>query len=189
MSLSPVAPSRWTKLGEESLLKTRIFTVQRARYRHPNRAAEQDFVVIDAPDWVNVVAVTRDDRLVLVRQFRFGIDEFSLEVPGGIIEAGENPVAAGLRELQEETGFSGSNARLLGSVHPNPAIQSNKCHVVMVTDVAESHALQWDADEEIAVSLLPVQQVLDLVHRGGITHALVANALMLFEHEWRAGRK
>lgn len=181
-------PSRWEKLGSEVRLQTRIFDVLDARYRHPARGIERDFIVVRPPDWVNVVAVTPDDRLVLVRQFRYGIDDFSLEVPGGVMDPGEDPVAAALRELREETGYAGAPAKLLGSVHPNPAIQSNRCHLVLVEDAVKTHELQWDADEEIHVETQPAADVLALAHAGGITHGLVLNALMLFEPHWRRRR-
>jgi 8-oxo-dGTP pyrophosphatase MutT (NUDIX family) len=186
---TPSGPSRWEKLGDEMRLQTRIFDVLGARYRHPARGTERDFIVVRPPDWVNVVALTSDDRIVLVRQFRYGIDEFSLEIPGGVMEAGEEPVAAGLRELREETGFTGAPAKLLGSVHPNPAIQSNRCHFVFVESAVKSHELEWDADEEIHVETQPVEDVLALAHSGGITHGLVLNALMLFEPHWRARKQ
>lgn len=185
MSSDSPQPSRWEKLGQRSQLQTRVFEVMGTRYRHPGRSTEREFVVIHAPDWVNVVAVTPDERIVLVRQFRYGIDEFSLEVPGGVMEAGEDPVTAGLRELREETGFSGQTARLLGSVHPNPAIQSNRCHFVLVEGALRSHALEWDTDEEIHVTAQPVSEVLAIAHAGGIVHGLALNALMMFEKVWR----
>lgn len=178
-------PSRWEKLGQRLQLQTRVFEVRGTRYRHPGRQTEREFVVIHAPDWVNVVAVTTDERIVLVRQFRYGIDEFSLEVPGGVMEAGEDPVTAGLRELREETGFAGQSARLLGSVHPNPAIQSNRCHFVLVEGAVRSHELEWDPDEEIHVTAQPVSEVLAVAHAGGIVHGLALNALMMFEKVWR----
>ena len=187
-SLPPPAsgPSRWEKLGEHVRLSTRIFDVLGVRYRHPVRGTEQEFIVMQTPDWVNVVAVTPDQQLVLVRQFRFGIDAFSLEIPGGVMEAGEDPVVAGLRELREETGFAGGVAQLLGTVHPNPAIQANRCHYVLVESAVRSHELEWDADEEIHVETRPIDEVLALARRGGITHALVLNALMFFEARRRA---
>ncbi len=186
MSAESPNPQRWEKLGQSSQLKTRIFDVLGARYRHPGRGTEREFVVLNAPDWVNVIALTSDGHIVLVRQFRYGIDGFSLEIPGGVMEPGEDPVAAGLRELREETGFTGAPARLLGQVHPNPAIQSNRCHFVFVEAAVKSHALEWDADEEIHVTTLPVEEVLGLARSGGIVHSLVLNALMFFEPHWRA---
>lgn len=186
MSSAPSGPSRWEKLGESTQATTRVFDVRSAHYRHPVRGTKRDFVVMHAPDWVNVLALTPDHRLVLVRQFRFGVDAFSLEIPGGVMEPDEDPVVAGLRELREETGFTGRGARLLGSVHPNPAIQSNRCHIVLVEEAVQTEVLEWDADEEIEVSTVPVDEVLALARSGAITHGLVLNALLFFEPIWRA---
>ncbi len=166
------------------LATTRVLTLQGVQYVHPVRKTEREFSVIHAHDWVNVVALTPDRELVLVRQFRYGIDTFSLEVPGGVIEAGEDPVAAGLRELQEETGFVGTGARLLGRVHPNPAIQDNRCHLVLVEGVTRQADQAWDTDEEIEVLTLPVDEAYALAHAGEITHALALNALFLFSPRW-----
>lgn len=177
-------PSPWERLTRTSRLQTPILEVCGVRYRHPRRGAEREFVVVEAPDWVNVVAVTPEHQLVLVRQFRYGINAFSLEIPGGVIEPGEDPAAAGARELQEETGYVGTAARLLGSVHPNPAFQSNRSHFVLIENAVRSAELAWDPDEEISVSTAPVAEVLAWARDGRITHGLVLNALMLFEREW-----
>lgn len=189
MNPAPIDPSRWEKLGLETRLRTRVFDVLGARYRHPQRGTERDFVVVQAPDWVNVVAWTPEDHLVLVHQFRYGIDDFSLEVPGGVMEPGEDPVTAGVRELREETGFAGGVARLIGSVRPNPAFQANRCHIVLVEGAVRSHAIEWDPDEEIRVTTEAVENVFARVHAGEIFHGLVLNALMLFEPHWRARRR
>ncbi|MBI3884840.1 MAG: NUDIX hydrolase [Opitutae bacterium] len=186
---SPHQPQRWEKLGSTVQTRTRIFDVQSVRYRHPGRKTERDFFVVAAPDWVNVVALTPDHRLVLVRQFRFGTDAFSLEIPGGVIDAGEDPVAAGLRELREESGYSGTRARLLGSVHPNPAMQNNRCHLVLVEDAQRRDDLEWDEDEEFEILALPVDEVYALADAGGITHAMVLDALLLFAPVWAGLRK
>jgi 8-oxo-dGTP pyrophosphatase MutT (NUDIX family) len=171
-------------VGTEPHATTRIFEVVRALYQHPRRERAQDFFVINAPDWVNVVALTPERHLVLVRQFRFGINDFSLEIPGGIIDPGEDPVTAGLRELREESGYVGTSARLLGSVHPNPAMQSNRCHLVLVEGACRAAELEWDPDEEFTIMTRPVDEVYALAEQGGITHALVLDGLLLFRPHW-----
>jgi 8-oxo-dGTP pyrophosphatase MutT (NUDIX family) len=182
-------PSRWEALSHTTLAKTRIFDLRSTRYRHPARRTEREFIVIDPPDWVNVIALTAGEQIVLVRQFRFGTNAFSLEIPGGVIEAGEEPLIAGVRELREETGYTGAPARQLGTVYPNPAIQSNRCHFVFVEQAVLTMPLAWDDDEEIQVTTLPVEEVFTLARTGGITHGLVLNALLLFEPVWRARRR
>jgi ADP-ribose pyrophosphatase len=174
-------PSRWVRESERTLVSTRILELKSVRFRHPVRGTEKDFIVAHAPDWVNVVALTPEGELVLVNQFRFGSNAFSLEIPGGVIEAGEDPVAAGIRELGEETGYGGGTVRLLGSVNPNPAIQDNRCHFVFVEGAVPTVPLNWDSDEEIQVSKAPVTQVLAWARSGRITHSLSVAALMLFE--------
>jgi 8-oxo-dGTP pyrophosphatase MutT (NUDIX family) len=185
MSSSQGSPARWTKLRDRSLALTRIFDLRAAAFRHPVRGTEKEFVVIDAPDWVVVLAVTTDARLVLVNQFRFGVDAPSLELPGGVIERGEDPVAAGLREVEEETGFRPKRARLLGTVHPNPAIQNNTCHLVLAEEAELAASLAWDEDEEIELVTAPVADAFAWARSGRITHALSLNALFLFEPVWR----
>jgi 8-oxo-dGTP pyrophosphatase MutT (NUDIX family) len=179
-------PARWEKRGDRVVAHTAVFDVRAVRLRHPGRGTEREFVVIDAPDWCNVVALTPDGRIVLVRQFRYGSDEFSLEVPGGVMERGEDPVTAAVRELREETGFTGAPGRLLGWVHPNPAIQSNRCHLVVVESATRTVAQEWDQDEEIEVTTAPVADVLAWARTGCITHALTLNALFMFEPVWAA---
>jgi len=185
MTASDSGPSRWEKQTRSSLARTRVFDLDQVRYRHPRRRTERDFFVLQPPDWVNVLALTPEHQLVLVRQFRFGIDDFALEIPGGVIESGEDQLVAGARELLEETGYQGSAVQLLGTVIPNPAIQSNRCHIALVTGAVSVGPPAWDADEEIEVSLCPVDEVLALARNGGIGHSLVLNALFLFEPWWR----
>lgn len=182
-------PQRWKKLGARPLTKTRVFSVDSVDFHHPAHPAPRDFFLINAPDWVNVVAVTPRHELVLVRQFRFGTNDLSLEIPGGVMEAGEEPLTTAQRELQEETGYVGTGVRLLGAVHPNPAIQTNRCHLVLVEGAERRAALAWDPNEELEVLTLPVEEAYQRAYRGEITHALVLDALLLFRPVWEAMRK
>lgn len=189
MAEQPSPPQRWKKLGSREVARTRIFSVESVDFHHPKREKPQDFFVINAPDWVNVLAVTPDGHLVLVRQFRYGTNDFSLEIPGGVIDQGEDPVAAGVRELREETGYVGTGARLLGSVHPNPAMQNNRTHLVLVENARRDAQLDWDPDEEFEIMTRPVDEVYQLAYRGGITHAMVLDALLLFTPVWAGLKK
>lgn len=185
MKQADEGPSRWEKLGHTVLARTRVFDLHSVRYRHPRRGTERDFVVMRPPGWVNVVALTTDQQLVLVRQFRFGVDDFTIEIPGGLMNAGEGPAETAARELREETGFVGREARLLGRVQPNPAIQANLSYIVLITDAQRTSATEWDADEEIAITTSPVDEVLAAARRGEIAHSLVLSALFLFEPYWQ----
>ena len=184
MAQQPPEPQRWRRLRSEPLTTTRIFDVVRAIYQHPHREKPQEFFVINPPDWVNVVALTPAGHLVLVRQFRYGINDFSLEIPGGVIDAGEDPLVAGVRELREESGYVGTAARTLGFVHPNPAMQSNRCHLMLVENARPVADLDWDPDEEFEIMTKPVDEVYALAAAGGITHAMVLDALLLFAPHW-----
>ncbi len=179
-------PQRWKRGAERKLAETRILDLLSVQFTHPFRGTQRDFIVVDAPDWVNVVALTADKKIVLVRQFRYGTNQLSLEIPGGVIEPKEDPVVAAVRELKEETGYSGSNARLIASIHPNPAIQNNRCHLVLVENAVLSDVVQWDEDEEMSCEVMPVEAVLALAREGKITHSLVLCGLFHFEGWWRS---
>lgn len=151
---------------------------------HPERGTERDFFSLQSPDWVNVIAVTPCGQLVLVKQYRFGVEQCSLEIPGGVIDGGEGPLAAGIRELEEETGYVGKKARIIGNVWANPAIMDNLCSFVLVEEAVLKSEVNWDQDEEIEVTLAPVDQVMEWARNGKIRHSLVVNALFLFEPIW-----
>lgn len=141
---------------------------------------EKDFYKFQFPAWVNIIAMTVERAIVLIRQYRFGTDRVEVEIPGGAVNHGEDPLAAGLRELLEETGYAGENGRIIGKVCPNPAIQNNFCYTVLVENVRKVAEPAQDDMEDIEVLTLPQDEVQKLVVDGVISHGLVLNALMFY---------
>jgi ADP-ribose pyrophosphatase len=175
----------WPKLHSKRLADYRIFQVRSDLRRSPRTGQEHDFFVLECVDWVNVIAVTPDEQLVMVEQFRHGSDTVELEIPGGMIDPGESsPVAAGLRELREETGYEGTGAQLIGEVFPNPAIMNNRCSTVLVENCQRLHPTCFDHSEDILTRLVPVRDIPRLVLGKRIRHSLVVAALYDFDL-WR----
>ena len=148
----------------------------------PRTGAALDFIVLDASNWVNVIALTPDGQMILVEQYRHGSNTVELEIPGGVMDVTDaSPAAAGVRELAEETGFVGENAQIVGQVYPNPAIMSNTCFTVLLRNCRQVQALTLDQGEDLATRLVPVAQVPELVASGQIRHSLVVAALFQFD--------
>jgi 8-oxo-dGTP pyrophosphatase MutT (NUDIX family) len=175
----------WDRLGDETLANYKVFRVRRSRRRSPRTGVEIGFLLVDTPDWVNVVAVTEDDRIVLVRQYRHGSEKVSLEIPGGLIDPHDaDPAAAARRELREESGFEAARVELLGVMTPNPALFSNRCHTYLATGCRPAGELRMDPGEDIEVVTMPVAELDAAIARGEIDHALVLAAFAF----WRARR-
>lgn len=173
----------WQRLGDEVLLRYKVFEVRKSRRRSPRTGADIGFFLIDTPDWVNVVAITDADELVLVRQFRHGSEKVSLEIPGGLIDPHEtDPAAAAARELREETGYAAERLELLGVMNPNPALFTNRCSAWLATGCRRVGDLAMDPGEDIEVMTVPIAAVDGLIRSGAIDHALVLAALAF----WRA---
>src|SRR5208282_6355889 len=135
----------WKKLHSTLIGDFRIFKLRSDVKISPRTGREHDFFVLDSVNWVNVIAVTPDQQLVMVRQYRHGSGTVELEIPGGMMDPHEtDPVATAVRELREETGYEGENARLLGRVHSNPAILNNTCFTILVENCRLKHPVDFD---------------------------------------------
>jgi len=163
----------WESLSTESVYDCRIFTVLQRQSRSPHSQSVHNVYVLEAPDWVNIIPLTADRQVVMVRQYRHGIAGVTLEVPAGMMEATDpEPMVAARREMVEETGYDSDVIESLGFTHPNPALQDNRCHTFLARDVVRHGVPRNDTMEHTEPVLVPLARIADLIRTGVITHAL-----------------
>ncbi len=179
-------PKPWPIISSRIDRAFRIFSLRMDRARSPLTGEEHDFIVMESPPWVNVIALTPSEEVVLIRQHRHGVREVCLEIPGGLVEPADTPLSAAKRELLEETGYRGESWVDLGFVHPNPAIQDNRCHTFLALDATLAGPQSLDEKEDIAVLLRPLAEIPGLIREGEISHALVIAAFWRFFMEYRS---
>ena len=180
-----MAVKSWRRIETDRIHGGRIFDLNRIRFEPPEGGDGRWYYVIEAPDWVNVIPVTDDGSVLMVRQFRFGIAEPTLEIPGGMCDGDEAPAVAAGRELLEETGYRAGAIEEIGWVHPNPPIQNNRCHTFLARDLQYGGSAQPDGDEQLEIVQVPMSDIPRRLGDGTITHALVLAAFQLF-HSRRA---
>jgi len=168
MTLKP-----WQYTGSTELADVKIFKLLRETAVSPRNGSERSYARIVGPEWVNVIAVTAERELLLVRQWRHGVRGFRLEIPGGLVDPGEEPATAAAREVREETGHVGARAVQIGVVEPNPAIQDNRCYTYLIENCRPVGDLELDPGEDIEVVKRPLTSIPELVDSGEIDHALV----------------
>ena len=172
---------KWDTVGSEFAGDFKIFNISRIKRRHPEWKKEGSFVVLDSPQWVNIIPITPDNKVIFVEQYRHGIDRITLEVPGGLIEKGEEPGTAGERECSEETGFQGpERAELLGENFPNPAFLNNKCYSYVWFNCVKTDEQRLDGNEDINVVEIPLDDIRDRIADGTIQHSLVLTAFFFY---------
>ena len=151
-----------------------------ARYdwvRNPRNAKSMRAVILESPDWVNIVAVTPEKKIVVVKQFRFGVARITVEIPAGIIDKEETPEQAAARELKEETGYIATQWKYLGWFEANPAFLNNVCHSWLALDVVKMHLPQLDEGEEISVAELSLDEISREIKQGNMRNSLTVLAL------------
>lgn len=170
-------PKPWPKLSSESGPELLIARVRFDTMQSPRTGAALRRTILEAPDWVNVVALTPERRVILVRQFRFGTERVTTEIPGGLVDPGEEPLQSAQRELREETGYSAQRWSLLASVEPNPAFLNNRCHQYLAEGAQRSSETELDPGEDIQVTSASEQELLEWIASGEVNHSLVLSAL------------
>ncbi len=174
---NPSDPRPWKLLRQEPGPDLRVFRSRFEWRLNPRNNHELKCLVLESRDWVNVVALTPEKEVVLVKQFRFGRGEVTIEIPGGVVDSGEEHGAAARRELTEETGFSGGKWTYLGASEPNPAILNNLCHHWLAEDVVRNHPIQLDEGEDIEVFTTGRDDLAGMIGTGKLRHSLVLVAL------------
>ena len=178
-------PRPWKVLDRRYVLDRRPYmTLREDTVELPGGARIEDYFVFEYPDWVNVIAITEDRKFVLIRQYRHGIGQTHFELAGGVADPGEPHLEGARRELLEETGYGGGDWRLWVSLSPNPATHTNTCHIFLATGVHKVTEQALDATEDIAVRLLPAEEMPDMLRGGGVSQALHAAALWRYFAEF-----
>lgn len=178
----------WRQLDSEIVEDYQIFRLRRDHSRSPETGKAHHFYVLEAPNWVNVIPVTPEGKVVLIRQYRHGTGEVSLEIPGGMVDAGDgDPAVAAERELLEETGFRAAAMIPIGHVTPNPAILDNYCYTFLAQDARPVAQPQFDGAEYIELAATDLADIPALISSGQITHALVIAAFYHYERYQERG--
>lgn len=158
----------WQIERSEPVADCRIFKVRRDTSRVPGTDRTSDFFILESPDWVNILPITPDGKVLLVAQYRHGTNMISLETPGGLIEPDETPIEAAARELREETGYTARSFRVLGETDANPAFMTNHFTAVLAEGAVQTDPTAWDEHEELAPRLVPLAELPALIRSGAI---------------------
>ena len=172
----------WKEEGSKMMFSCPIFNVEERYCRSPKNYLKT-YTILNATDWSIVIPVLETEfgkKFVMVRQWRHGAKELSLEFPGGVFEKGESAEEAAKRELQEETGYRAGRIEKLGQFNPNPAIMSNQVHLFLASDLEALSGLSLDEDEYMEVETLTLEEILQGLGKPPFIHALMATALAMF---------
>lgn len=175
----------WNRLSTRITYENRIAKVREDTYHFLPNNITHDFMVLEFSDWVNIIPITPQGDVVMIRQFRHGVCRETFEIPGGLIsEDDPDPAVGALREMTEETGYLSDEIIAIGSVEPNPAIQNNRCFSFLARNAVPGPGQNLDPTEAIKVELIKLSEVYEMIRQGKITHGLVVAAfahLLIYE--------
>jgi 8-oxo-dGTP pyrophosphatase MutT (NUDIX family) len=167
----------WECISTELGPDLKLFQARFDLMRNPRNSVEVQAVVLESPDWVNIVALTPDQKVVVVRQYRFGTGKIGIEIPAGIVDPGETSRETAVRELREETGYTTEDWEYLGYVEPNPAFLNNVCHHWLANDVQRTHKPGLDEGEDLLVDEMGLEEIRQEITTGRMRHSLSLIAL------------
>jgi ADP-ribose pyrophosphatase len=167
----------WKVIHSEKGPDLGLFKTRFDQLRNPRNAHTVKAVILESADWVNIVAITPAKRILTVKQFRFGVAQTTIEIPAGIMDEGESPQQAAMRELKEETGYVSDNWKYLGWFQANPAFMNNICHSWLAQDVIKKFPLQLDEGEEITIAELSFDEIRKEIEQGHMRNSLSLVAL------------
>ncbi|RLB42767.1 MAG: NUDIX hydrolase [Deltaproteobacteria bacterium] len=179
-----MAPKTWKVLHSKRDTSYRVFSIRTDTAQSPRNGSVYDFYILESNPWVNVIPITPEGNVVLVRQYRHGIRDLTVEIPGGLVDEGDTPEEAAWRELAEETGYSAEEMISLGAVHPNPAIQNNLCYTFLAKQAHKAGKQHQDTAEDIEVLTRPLSEIPKMIKDGEITHSLVIVAFYRYFLEY-----
>jgi 8-oxo-dGTP pyrophosphatase MutT (NUDIX family) len=166
----------WKRIRSQPARSFRVFSIRTDTTISPRTGIEHDFYVIESRDWINIIPLTDDHQVVMIRQYRHGSREVTLEIPGGLVDSGDTPKKAAARELLEETGCQAKKWKKIGVVNPNPALFNNRCYTFLAQDINKVADPSPDQTEDIEVVLIPLAKIPELILKGKIDHAMVITA-------------
>lgn len=163
---------RWKMLSSRYVYEDRWFHARADSCEFPDGRIIEPYYVVELPDWCNTVVVTREERIVLVRQYRYPVDQTTYELPGGIIEQGEDPLVAARREMEEETGYTSDDISFLMKVAPNPAINNNTAYFYLARNAIATQSQNQDALEDIDRVSFSRKEIWQLLRENRMQHGV-----------------
>ena len=172
---------KWETISQSKIEKFKIFDAVWYKRQHPEIKKESDFIVLLSNPWVNIIPLTTEGNIILIEQYRHGIDNLTIEIPGGLVENNEDTRLAAERECIEETGYIGEGeAVLIGENHPNPAFLNNICYHYLWKNCKKQKEQNLDIHEDIRVFELPIDKIKTMIFNKQITHSLVLDAFLFY---------